>query len=127
MIPRGVCQIGTGLELDQAVSDLKKAASFGGDAFVAKKLKELQQMRQKQKKTDKKTFTGMFNRGEVYNENEDASSSAVSQELPDDPVEKQIHDAEQLVGIYERQEKWDKAEDLKKTIEQTKKQVRELQ
>ena len=68
-------------------------------------------MRQKQKKTDKKTFTGMFNRGEVYNENEDASSSAVSQELPDDPVEKQIHDAEQLVGIYERQEKWDKAED----------------
>lgn len=69
------------LEFDQAISDLEKA--FAVDASnkeVRKLLRELREQRVKQKRLDKETFSGMFDRGELYKDDE---LSISSEELDD--------------------------------------------
>jgi len=81
-----------------AVADLKKAKSYGEDKMINKKLNELLQYKKHQKVNDKKTFTGMFNRGEIYkgergDDNRGASGGngrGVVETMPDDPIEKQV-------------------------------------
>jgi hypothetical protein len=59
------------LEFDQAISDLEKAfAVDSSNKEVRKLLRELKEQRVKQKKLDKETFSGMFDRGELYKEDE---------------------------------------------------------
>ena len=117
-----------GLEQDMALKDLNMAKKFGGDASVVKKLRSLQGEMKKQKAVDKEQFNGMFNRGEIYDENGFGIGNENSPTIKkkDDPIEQQIMDAEQLVAIYERQEKFEQAKDLKEKIAETKRQQKEM-
>lgn len=57
------------LEFDQAIVDLEKAYSVDpSNKDVRKLLRELKEQRVKQKRLDKETFSGMFDRGQVYDE-----------------------------------------------------------
>jgi hypothetical protein len=56
-----------GLEFDRAIEDLSNALRYSpDDRTIAGQLKRLRADQRKQKKNDKKTFSGMFGRGEVY-------------------------------------------------------------
>ena len=56
-----------GLEQDLAMKDLMLASDHHpSDRTIAKQLKILKEQAKIQKKTDKRTFNGMFGRGEVY-------------------------------------------------------------
>ena len=55
------------VEYDSALGDLSLAYSIApDDRVVAGKLRQLKALRKQQSKTDKKTFSGMFDRGNVY-------------------------------------------------------------
>jgi len=90
-----------GLELDQAVVDLRHSQNVGGDKMVGRKLRELIEIKRKQARSDKKTFTGMFSRGEVYEggasgggnrgaSGGDGKGAVDPKAMPDDPIEKQV-------------------------------------
>lgn len=71
------------LEFDQAIVDLEKAfAADPSNKEVRKLLRELKEQRVKQKKLDKETFSGMFDRGQLYEE-EDPPTTPI-EELNDD-------------------------------------------
>lgn len=63
------------LEFDQAIGSLEKA--YGIDPHnkdVRRLLQELKEQKAKQKKLDRETFSGMFNRGQVYEEDQSPAS-----------------------------------------------------
>lgn len=59
------------LEFDQAIQRLKRAYSIDAtNKDTSRLLKELQQQKRRQQITDHETFGGMFDRGQLYREEE---------------------------------------------------------
>ncbi len=121
-----------GLEMDQALQDLVTAAkSAPEDITISKTLKRLLAEKKKQAKADKRTFSGMFKRGEVYT---DLDEEKVKGDLdrdhsadPEDTIERRLYEAEQLYGLYVRQGKTEEADDLRQKIEMTKKAKKSME
>ena len=94
----------------------------------------------RQKEVDKKTFTGMFNRGEVYQEDDelrvrdelekarlDATKRKLDGEGEVDTVERRIYEAEALYNVYMKQERIDEAEELRTKIDDTKEAMKRME
>ena len=109
-----------GLEQDLALKDLIKASDNSpGDKTVAKELRALREKIKSQKVMDKKTFTGMFGRGEVYAREEeelvrerlakaerDQARKKVMGEGEEDTLERRMYEAEALYNVYMKQERF---------------------
>mmetsp|Transcript_18241 Transcript_18241/g.37203 ORF Transcript_18241/g.37203 Transcript_18241/m.37203 type:complete len:568 (+) Transcript_18241:142-1845(+) len=122
------------VEMEMAIKDLALAnKNHPKDKAIANKLKELRFTMKRQKKVDKKTFTGMFNRGEIYQEDDelrirdqlekarlDATKRKIDGEGEVDTVERRIYEAEALYNVYMKQERIKEAEELRKKIDDTK-------
>lgn len=64
------------MEFDQAIESLEKAHSVdSSNKEVRKLLRGLKDQKLKQKKLDRETFSGMFNRGHVYDDDEASTDS----------------------------------------------------
>jgi len=125
----------TAYDLDLAISDLTKAHNLDKkNTAVDKLLFRLRGERKVQRDKDSKTFTGLFDRGELYNEAEEASlKQACSNETPmreiqqridgitdDDPIDKRCADAELLRDLYMRNGKEEEAKELNEKIKEAK-------
>jgi len=141
----------TAYDLDCAIRDLTKATALDPNDKDVKTLLARLRVEQKDQRTkDKATFTGMFDRGEIYDalqsemsQARDGSSgeSALSKNDPDwnsyhkriqevsddDPPEKRIADAELLRDLYMRNGKEDQAKELNEKIQESKRILRERQ
>lgn len=64
------------LEFDRAISDLQKAYDIdSSNRDVRKLLRQLKEQRSRQRKLDKETFSGMFDRGEIYDQKDEADEA----------------------------------------------------
>ena len=123
-----------GLEQEMALKDLIMASdSNPGDKTIAKELKTLKDKMKKQKALDKKTFTGMFGRGEVYTKDEEllvrdrldkaereVARKKVMGEGEEDSLDRRIYEAEALYNVYMKQGRVKEAAELMKKIEEAK-------
>ena len=130
-----------GVEYDSALGDLSLAYSIApDDRVVAGKLRQLKALRKQQSKTDKKTFSGMFDRGNVYlEENEKkivdrmkvgtggAAGEGMDENDPDDCIEKRIYEAEQMYSMYMKQEKFEEADELRTKIDTTREAKKKME
>ncbi|KAJ0406828.1 hypothetical protein P43SY_008850 [Pythium insidiosum] len=112
-------------EFERALVDLQKAYSIDPDNREVKKMyREMRELRTKQKRLDRATFSGMFNRGEVYVD--DALPSSGSKENPGDDnardlkFEKEVDEAESLARMCEARGHPEHAKEIRAKIEQAK-------
>mmetsp|Transcript_100278 Transcript_100278/g.281701 ORF Transcript_100278/g.281701 Transcript_100278/m.281701 type:complete len:476 (+) Transcript_100278:113-1540(+) len=124
----------TAYDLDLAIKDLAKALSADPkNNMVEKLLKRLRGERKVQRDKDSKTFTGMFERGEVYDKGMENSTAPCQSELEmrevqkriddisdNDSLEKRCEDAELLRDLYMRNGKEDEAKELNEKIKAAK-------
>jgi hypothetical protein len=142
----------TAYDHDCAIKDLNKASQIDpDDKIVSSLLKTLREDRKKQREKDKGTFEGMFDRGEIYDEEsmakaeeEKAASHTnhrwegvpndnemrdlrkrIEDVNDDDPLEKRIADAELLRDLYERNDKEEEAQKLNDQIQNAKRALAE--
>jgi len=133
----------TGYDHDLAIKDLSKAALRDPDnATVTKLLMELKKERKQQRNKDQKTFTGLFERGQLYDKAEEAAAEGDSAVVPkktpapdihkrieeiseEDSLEKRTADAELLRDLYMRNGKEDDARELNEKIQVAKKALKE--
>lgn len=130
----------TAYDHDLAIKDLAKAHEADPkNSAVEKLLTQLRADRKVQRAKDSKTFTGMFDRGQLYkkeeleqflkpNANDEEMKqiqSRIDSITDDDPLEKRIEDAEMLRELYMRNGKEDEAHDLNEKIKGAKKAMRE--
>jgi len=138
----------TAYDHDCAIKDLAKAQSLDpDDKTVSKLLTHLRGERRVQRDKDKVTFTGMFNRGEIYDEESMEKAEApkpvtshrwegvpndsevrdlrsrIENVSDDDPLEKRIADAELLRDLYQRNGKEDEAQKLNEQIQGAKRSL----
>lgn len=128
----------TAYDTDLAIKDLALAnKNDPNDKTVKTMLVKLREERAGQREKDKKTFTGMFDRGEIYDGKSQSSSSTgapdetlaevqdrVDNMKDDDSLEKRIQDAEMLRDLYMRNGKEDEAKKLNEQIQQGKKALK---
>lgn len=133
----------TAYDHDMAIKDLTKAADMEPkNQTVGKLLKELRGERKVQRSKDATTFTGMFDRGELYegkeeelvvrdppikNPNADLKKiqSRIDNITDEDSLEKRTADAELLRDLYMRNGKEDEAKELNEKIQSAKKALKE--
>ncbi|CCI42454.1 unnamed protein product [Albugo candida] len=110
------------LEFDQAIQRLKRAYSIDTtNTDTSRLLKELQQQKRRQQITDHKTFGGMFDRGQLYREEElqKPQEKDGGRDAKDD-FEVQIRQAQDLARLYEHKGEHDQAETIRSTIAKVK-------
>jgi len=144
----------TAYDHDCAIKDLNKASQLDPeDKVVSSLLKTLREDRRQQRAKDKGTFEGMFDRGEIYDEESMAKAEAekaasntnhrwegvpndnemkdlrkrIDDVKDDDPLEKRIADAELLRDLYERNDKEEEAKKLNEQIKSAKAALAEQQ
>ncbi|CAK9066955.1 unnamed protein product [Durusdinium trenchii] len=140
----------TAYEHDLAIKDLAKANRLDpSNQTVERLLVRLRGERRVQREKDAKTFTGMFDRGQIYDKvahearvaaatakgGSLLSSGATYQDLEkrieeiseEDPLEKRIQDAELLRDLYVRNGKEDEARKLNEQIKEAKKAVKAVE
>jgi len=129
----------TAYDLDLAIKDLAKAHSVDPrNSMVEKLLTRLREERKVQREKDSKTFTGMFNRGEIYEQGMERARDPCQNEVEmreiqkrieeisdDDPIEKRIKDAELLRDLYMRNGKEDEAKELNEKIKAAKQALKD--
>merc|ERR1719229_1970277 len=129
----------TAYDHDLAIKDLAKASSVDPkNATVEKLLSKLRAERKVQRGKDAKTFTGMFNRGEIYDKDmEDAQKPCAAEfemrEMQkridtisdEDSLEKRCEDAELLRDLYMRNGKEEEAKELNVKIKAAKQALKE--
>ena len=75
--------MGSATEFDMAIADTRTAHELDpSDARVGKRLKEWSAERKQQKRTEIKTFGGMFERGSMSVAGEDTGAAAASTSWP---------------------------------------------
>lgn len=129
----------TAYDHDLAIKDLAKAHDVEPkNATVEKLLKALRGERRVQRDKDSKTFTGMFTRGEIYDENMEAAQQPCNNEVEmrqiqeriekisdEDTLEKRCEDAELLRDLYMRNGKEEEARELNEKIKVAKEAQKE--
>lgn len=122
----------TAYDQDLAISDLEKAMKGEPDnATVRSLLTRLREERRKQKDKDKRQFTGMFDRGQIYSKlgADNPQLQAVQDRLDgmseNDSLEKRTADAEMLRDLYMQNGKEEEAKALNLQIQQAKKALRD--
>lgn len=123
----------TAYDQDLAIADLEKAHKLEPtDATIRSLMTRLRQERKIQREKDKGTFTGMFDRGEIYDklkEGGDADLQQYQERLEnmseEDSLEKRTQDAELLRDLYMRNGKEEEAAKLNEQIQQAKKAMKE--
>jgi len=125
-----------GVEYEKALSDLTLANKHNPeDRNILTQLRKLRGDLKQQQKNDKKTFTGMFERGEIYladNEKQildrvEKSSGEVNNDDKEDTIERRIYEARQLYSVYMKQERFKEAEELMTKIDATKEAHKRMQ
>jgi len=135
----------TAYDHDLAIKDLARAQEADPQNQEIKKLlSRLRAERKAQRSKDAETFTGMFDRGQVYRREDEENMDTVRGPVPkkdetdmsdiqqriegisdDDPLEKRCADAELLRDMYMRNGKEDEARELNEKIEQAKQAIRQ--
>lgn len=112
------------LELDRAIQDLQRAFDFEPDnRDVRKLLRELKEQRVRQRSLDKQTFSGMFDRGQVYDEDK-ASSPESNQDDEQDEAQREakfqreLEDANRIAHAFERKGQSEHAAEIRDRIAQ---------
>jgi len=111
------------VELEQAVKDLSLALKIEPDSKpMRKRYKELVKTKTKQKQVDKKTFTGLFNRGEIVSDKENTSSSnkQADEKAGHKKLEKEIEFFEDLSHKMKQQGREEDAAAIDKALESQK-------
>lgn len=79
------------LEFDRAIADLQKAYAVDPEnREVRKMLRELMEQRTKQRALDKETFSGMFNRGQVYDETARAKDAQLDEAAREEKFQQEV-------------------------------------
>lgn len=130
----------TAYEHDCAIKDLAEAAKIEPDnKIVDKLLTQLRGERKVQRDKDTKTFSGMFNRGELYRKedestvhvpkNNEADMKDIQHRIDgisdEDTLEKRTADAELLRDLYMRNGKEEEARELNDKIKVAKQAIRD--
>jgi len=129
----------TAYDHDCAISDLQKAHRKEPENKTVKTLLgKLQGERKVQRDKDSKTFTGMFDRGELYDKDMENAKAPCQSEMEmreiqkrieniqdDDSIDKRIEDAELLRDLYMRNGKEEEAKELNEKIKTAKNAVKE--
>ncbi|DBA00357.1 TPA: hypothetical protein N0F65_000542 [Lagenidium giganteum] len=112
------------LEFDQAITDLQQAYNIDPEnREVRKLLRELKEQKARQKKLDRDTFSGMFDRGQVYKEEIEGSKGEKPEEeafKSDEQFQKEVKDAEALARMCESKGHEESAKEIRDKIEQAK-------
>ncbi|RLN55068.1 hypothetical protein BBJ29_006420 [Phytophthora kernoviae] len=104
------------LEFDRAISDLQKAYAIDPEnREVRKLLRELMEQRTKQRALDKDTFSGMFNRGQVYGE-ATKEEAEVDEETREQKFQQEVDEAEALARNFEAKGKPEFASEIREKI-----------
>ncbi|GMH66044.1 hypothetical protein TL16_g04344 [Triparma laevis f. inornata] len=117
--------------MELAIKDLTLANQAAPkDKSIAMKLKDLKFQMKKQKQLDKKQFKGTFNRGEIYQEDEDlkvreaqerqrleAAKAKLEGVGEEDTLERRIFESEALHKAYLKQGKIKEADELREKID----------
>lgn len=129
----------TAYDHDLAIKDLAKAHALDPkNTTIETLLKKLRGERKIQREKDSKTFTGMFKRGEIYDQDMDSARplSEAEQQMreiqqrietisDEDSLEKRCEDAELLRDLYMRNGKEEEAKELNEKIKAAKQAMRE--
>eukprot|EP00929_Paragymnodinium_shiwhaense_P036918 TRINITY_DN19736_c0_g1_i1.p1 TRINITY_DN19736_c0_g1~~TRINITY_DN19736_c0_g1_i1.p1 ORF type:complete len:492 (-),score=129.36 TRINITY_DN19736_c0_g1_i1:185-1660(-) len=135
----------TAYDHDCAIKDLAKANAVDPkNTAVSRLLTDLRAERKVQRAKDQKTFTGLFDRGELYDQAVVAAAAAakpgaapqpvggpsmddiqsrINEISDDDPLEKRCADAELLRDLYMRNGKEEEARELNEKIQAAKRQL----
>ncbi|KAG7395714.1 hypothetical protein PHYBOEH_003319 [Phytophthora boehmeriae] len=104
------------LEFDRAISDLQRAYAIDPEnREVRKLLRELMEQRTKQRALDKDTFSGMFNRGQVYGE-ATKEEAEVDEETREKKFQQEVDEAEALARNFEAKGKLEFAAEIREKI-----------
>ena len=134
-----------GTEAEQATADLQKAFDIDPtNRAVRKQLQALRRGTAQQRRQDRKTFAGMFDRGELYSKEElqrraaeaaeetdaasgapDGAVAAIDRELARMPFEQQVRQMEMLAERFEREEDHEKAGALREALRDAKRKEAE--
>lgn len=129
----------TAYDHDLAIKDLAKASSVDPkNATIEKLLTSLRGERKVQREKDATTFTGMFDRGEIYDKDMENAQKPCSSEFEmrevqkrienisdEDTLEKRCEDAELLRDLYMRNGKEEEAKELNDKIKTAKTAIKE--
>ncbi|KAH7481805.1 hypothetical protein KRP22_011229 [Phytophthora ramorum] len=107
------------LEFDRAISDLQKAYAIDPEnRGVRKLLRELMEQRSKQRTLDKETFSGMFNRGQVYGEASKENGPKLDEAASEKKFQQEVEEAEALARGFEAKGKPEYASEIREKITQ---------
>ncbi|KAG7388060.1 hypothetical protein PHYPSEUDO_013179 [Phytophthora pseudosyringae] len=107
------------LEFDRAISDLQKAYAIDPEnRGVRKLLRELMEQRTKQRALDKETFSGMFNRGQVYDEATAGKATQLDEAAREQKFQQEVEEAEALARGLEAKGKADYAKEIREKVAQ---------
>ncbi|KAF1775477.1 Peptidyl-prolyl cis-trans isomerase, FKBP-type [Phytophthora cactorum] len=107
------------LEFDRAISDLQKAYAIDPEnREVRKLLRELMEQRTKQRALDKETFSGMFNRGQVYDEASAKNEAELDEVAREQKFQQEAEEAEALARGFEAKGKNEYAKEIRDKIAQ---------
>jgi len=129
----------TAYDHDLAIKDLAKAHAIDpSNTTVETLLKKLRGERKIQREKDSQTFTGMFDRGELYDKDMQSARPLTEAEQQmreiqqrietisdEDSLEKRCEDAELLRDLYMRNGKEEEAQELNEKIKAAKKALKE--
>lgn len=105
------------MEFDRAISDLQKAYAIDPEnRDVRKHLRELMEQRTKQRALDKETFSGMFNRGQVYDEESRKQEIELDEESREQKFQREVEEAEALARGFEAKGKDEYAAEIRQKI-----------
>lgn len=107
-------------EFNRAISDLQKAYAIDKkNCEVRKLLRELIKQRTKQRALDRKTFSGMFNRGYVYGENSENQVAELNEVAQEQKYRREVDEAEALARGFEAKGKVEFAKEIREKIAQS--------
>nr|KAE8947094.1 hypothetical protein PF009_g3292 [Phytophthora fragariae] len=107
------------LEFDRAIEDLQKAYAIDPEnRGVRKMLRELMEQRTKQRALDKETFSGMFNRGQVYDETSKDQDVQPDGAAREQRFQQEVEEAEALARGFEAKGKTEYATEIREKIAQ---------
>lgn len=118
-------------EEDMAIKDLARAAEIDPThAAVRRDLRTLRESRRAQRVKDKAQYSGMFNRGTVYEgvdrqlaEEKKMAASGQRSEGREPSAQQQIEDAERLVRLYRQQGKVKEADELEVKVKEAREYI----
>lgn len=114
------------LEFEQAIVDLEKAYAIDpANRDVRKLLRELKEQKVRQRKLDRETFSGMFERGEIYTKEKDEITQRLFSDSSlcydsEERFQKEVDEAEHLAILCESKGHDEYAKEIRDKIEQAK-------